>query len=180
MFCPRLKILETPKMISFWLKKINLLHNYSPAAIGTAFSTKFVLDTKLRNSAFWNISKLGICCNSVILNINFKKEWVLRNTKIYRKCNQTLCLGLIRKENSSGEVRNVNSRGRVRNVDAKGLGQDRNEKEKDCRQIHKIKSNRFFYGMFYSWFFATLTQMWKFIFTVVGCLLAMKHFRDFF
>ena len=29
---------------------------------------------------------------------------------------------------------------------------------KDCKQIHKTKQNRFFYGMFYSLFFARFYQ----------------------
>ena len=51
------------------------------------------------------------------------------------------------------------------------------------RQIHKIKQNRlFFYGVFYSWFFAFFYQKTsKFGFWVDGWLFAIKpkHFRDF-
>ena len=36
-------------MISFLQKKVKTLHNYCPAAIGTAFGCKFVIDTKVQN-----------------------------------------------------------------------------------------------------------------------------------
>ena len=53
---------------------------------------------------------------------------------------------------------------------------------KSCRQIHKIKQNRFFYGLFYSWFFATFYQKTSnFCFWVDGWVLAMKskYFMNF-
>ena len=53
---------------------------------------------------------------------------------------------------------------------------------KSCRQIHKIKQYRFFYGLFYSWFFATFYQKTSnFCFWVDGWVLAMKskYFMDF-
>ena len=40
------------------------------------FSTKFVPDAKVQNSAFWDISNLFLQCNSVSLNSNFKSKWV--------------------------------------------------------------------------------------------------------
>ena len=53
---------------------------------------------------------------------------------------------------------------------------------KGWREIHKIKQNRFFYGMFYSWFFAIFyPKTSKFGFWVDGWVLSIKpkHFRDF-
>ena len=53
---------------------------------------------------------------------------------------------------------------------------------KGWRQIHKIKQNRFFYGMFYSWFFAVFyPKTSKFGFSVYGWVLSIKpnHFKDF-
>ena len=41
--------------------KVQRLHEYCPAAIGMAFSTKFLLDAKVRNSGFRHISTLGSC-----------------------------------------------------------------------------------------------------------------------
>ena len=53
---------------------------------------------------------------------------------------------------------------------------------KGWRQIHKIKQNRFYYGMFYSWYFVNFYQKTsKFGFRVDGWVLAIKpkHFMDF-
>ena len=56
---------------------------------------------------------------------------------------------------------------------------------KSCRQIHSIKQNRLFYGMFYSWMlnwmFCIYRRISKFGFRVAGWVLAIKskHFRDF-
>ena len=53
---------------------------------------------------------------------------------------------------------------------------------KGWRQIRKIRQNRFFYGMFYSWFFTIFYQKTSiFGFWVDGWVLAIKskHFRDF-
>ena len=53
---------------------------------------------------------------------------------------------------------------------------------KDWRQIHKIKPNRFFYGIFYSWFFSVFYQKAsKFGFSVDGWVLSIKskHFQGF-
>ena len=41
------------------------LSKYCPAAIGIMFSKKYVRDTILENSAFWNISHLDLCLNSI-------------------------------------------------------------------------------------------------------------------
>ena len=57
----------------------------SPAATGTAFSPKFILDAKVQNNAFWKISYSGTFCNWVALNINLKCKWACWNTKIFRK-----------------------------------------------------------------------------------------------
>ena len=53
--------MDTPKMIE-------PLNKYCHATIGKVFSTEFVLDAKVENSTFWNISNSGLCCNSVALN----------------------------------------------------------------------------------------------------------------
>ena len=53
---------------------------------------------------------------------------------------------------------------------------------KNCRQIHEIKQNRFFYGRFYSWFYATFYRRTsKFGFWEDGWVLAIKskHSRNF-
>ena len=53
---------------------------------------------------------------------------------------------------------------------------------KGCRQIYKIKQNRFFYGMFYSWCLAVFYRKTsKFAFWVASWILTIKfkHFRDF-
>ena len=50
-------------MINFYRKKVKHLHNYSPAAIGTAFTTKFAIDAKVPKSAFRDISYLGFDFN---------------------------------------------------------------------------------------------------------------------
>ena len=47
------------------------------------FSTKFLLDAKMQNSAFSNISGLGLCCYSVAVTIDVKSEEIFWNTKIY-------------------------------------------------------------------------------------------------
>ena len=60
--------------------------NSSPILIGTISSIKFVLDTKVQNSAYWNISNLDVSGNSVALNMSSKSEWVPWYTKIYQKC----------------------------------------------------------------------------------------------
>ena len=51
---------ETPKTISFQYKKVKVLHKYCPAAIETAFSTKFVFE------------RYVFVAYSVALNISFK------------------------------------------------------------------------------------------------------------
>ena len=40
------------KTDQFLVEKVTLLHKYGPAAIGTVFSSKLLLDAKLQNSAF--------------------------------------------------------------------------------------------------------------------------------
>ena len=53
---------------------------------------------------------------------------------------------------------------------------------KGWRQIHEIKQNRLFYGLFYSWFFAIFYRKTsKFGLRVDGWVLAIKskHFSDF-
>ena len=50
-----------------------------------AFSTKFLLDTKLQKSGLWHISNLGLFLGLVVLNIWFKNGWDFWNSKTYRK-----------------------------------------------------------------------------------------------
>ena len=51
-----------------------------------AFSSKFVLDAKMQNIAFWIIPIKSFFRDLVALNVNFQGEKVFQNTKIYRKC----------------------------------------------------------------------------------------------
>ena len=67
--------------------------------IGIAFSIKFVVVAKLKKSPFWNVSKLGFCCNSVVLNINFKSKWVFFLTLKYTENINARGLGRVRDEN---------------------------------------------------------------------------------
>lgn len=68
------------------VKKVKDLHKYCPASGGTTFGSKFVLDTKLQISISWNASKLGLCGNSLALNMSdWVNECVFWNTKINRK-----------------------------------------------------------------------------------------------
>ena len=79
------KCMETPKIMQVLVEKVKPLQ-YCLVAIRTAFSLKFVLGAKKKNSAFWNISNISLCCNSVALYINFKSKWVFWNTKICINC----------------------------------------------------------------------------------------------
>ena len=81
-----LKMHWNPKNDQFLVEKSKILHKYCPAATGTAFSHKFILDTQVVNNIFWKISYSGTICNWVALNINLKNEWDFSNTKIFRKC----------------------------------------------------------------------------------------------
>ena len=75
--------METRKIDQFVVeKKIKSFHKYCPTAIATTFNSQFVVDAEMQKSIFWNISNLGLYCNSVALNINFKSYWVFRNTKL--------------------------------------------------------------------------------------------------
>lgn len=47
----------------------------------------FTIMCKSEIRAFWNIPNFRLCWNFVALMISFRIEWVLRNIKIYRKCN---------------------------------------------------------------------------------------------
>ena len=70
----------------FTCEKVKPFHKNCPAAIGTAFSTKFVLETKVQNNAFWNRSSLGLCHSSVALSISFRSEWVFWGIDIRGEC----------------------------------------------------------------------------------------------
>ena len=65
-------------------KKVKRLQKYCPAALGMAFSARFLLRAKKQNSGFWNISNLGLCLSS-FLNMSFKSKWDFWNTKIHWK-----------------------------------------------------------------------------------------------
>ena len=56
-----------------------------PYFIWKGFSTKFGLDAEVQNRASWNISNLGLCGNSLALNIILKSEWIFWNAKIISK-----------------------------------------------------------------------------------------------
>ena len=47
---------------------------------------------------------------------------------------------------------------------------------KYCKQIYKVKQNRFFYGMFYGWKFAIFLHNLKLVFSVT---IKPKYLRDF-
>ena len=70
----------------FLKKKVRSVHGYCPVATGTAFSTKFILDAKMKNSVFWKISCADTFSNWVALNINLKSEWDFSNIRNFRKC----------------------------------------------------------------------------------------------
>ena len=50
------------------------MNEYFPSADGKAFNNRFTLDTKEQNSACWNVSNVGLCCNSGGVVMNFKRE----------------------------------------------------------------------------------------------------------
>lgn len=52
---------RTPKLMKLWQKEIKPLHRYCPTATGTSVSIKFVLEVKVKNSVFRNISSSGVC-----------------------------------------------------------------------------------------------------------------------
>ena len=64
MFCPRLSefspFIETQKMISFQQEKVKFLHKYCPAATGTAFSPKFILDATVQKQCFYKKNHLEV------------------------------------------------------------------------------------------------------------------------
>ena len=59
--------------------------------MGPAFSTKFLFGTKVQNSVFRNVSKLGLCSNFVTLNIAFNSDESLEILKSTGNVN-TRCL----------------------------------------------------------------------------------------
>ena len=62
-------------------KKVKPLHKYYPVAIGMAFSSKFVLDAKMQNIAFWIIPIKSFFRDLVALNVNFQGEQVFKALK---------------------------------------------------------------------------------------------------
>ena len=67
------------------VKKGKSFHKYCPMVLRTSFSTKTQPDAKVYNSAFWNISHLGLRCSSAALNKRVKKKWDIWSTKSYKK-----------------------------------------------------------------------------------------------
>ena len=51
----------------------------------TTFSTNFVLNAGVQNSASWNISNLDFFGILLTLDMSLKSEWVFLNAKIYQK-----------------------------------------------------------------------------------------------
>ena len=49
------------ELMKLWQKEIKPLHRYCPTATGTSVSIKFVLEVKVKNSVFRNISSSGVC-----------------------------------------------------------------------------------------------------------------------
>ena len=149
-------------MITFQQKKVKPLHKYCPAAAGTAFSRKFILDAKVQDSIFSKISYSGLFCNCVNLNINLKSEWVFSITKNLQK---------------------MYSQGIWSELEMK-IRSLRQSWTKGCRQIHQIKQNGFLFPcsdlqlIFFQFFYRKTP---KFGLRVDGWVLAIKskHFRDF-
>ena len=54
---------------------VKSLHIYCTAVFVMAFSTRFILDAKVKSSAFWHISNLELCCKSESRNIYFKSKY---------------------------------------------------------------------------------------------------------
>ena len=69
----------------FLVEKAKHFHIYCPVALETTLSAKFLLDAKVKNIGFWNISNLVFFCNSVSANMTFKHKLNFWNIKIYRK-----------------------------------------------------------------------------------------------
>ena len=74
-------------MIGIYQEKVKPLHKYYPATIRTVFSAKIVLDGKMQNNAFWNISDLDLFWTSAVLNINFNILRPLRGPEQVRNEN---------------------------------------------------------------------------------------------
>ena len=55
--------------------------------MSAAFSTKIILQAKVKNSAFWNIVNWVVYQNSIALNINFSIKRGFQNMKTCRNCN---------------------------------------------------------------------------------------------
>ena len=55
-------------------KKLKSLHKYRPVSNGATFSTKFVLDAKVKVGVLAVSSNLGLCGNSLALNVSLKSD----------------------------------------------------------------------------------------------------------
>ena len=109
MFCPRLSknfpfsfyLFQNAWKLQNWSvfrKIIKRIYKNDLVATKMAFSTKFALAAKEQNNGFWNISNLRLCCNSVVLNINFKSEYAFWKTKSTENVNSK-GLGWVRNQN---------------------------------------------------------------------------------
>ena len=134
--------------------KIKSLRKYCPAATGTAFSPKFILDAEVQNSVFWNIA------NSGCVKINLKSDWACSNTKIFRKC----------------EIKRSELSYKWKCVSSDNLGQRVGDK------FTNLSKTRFSMECFTADFFAIFYQKASKIgFWVGGWVLAIesKHFGDY-
>ena len=108
-------------MIILSSKNVLHLHKYYHTALGTALKTKLLLNVKGQNRGFWKTSNLGLCPSSVALNKSVKNKWNFWNTKFWTKLEMKMF--------------SLTTMYKISCL-------------QNCRQIHKIKQNRFFFGMF--------------------------------
>ena len=131
-------------MIILSSKNVRHLHKYYHTALGTALKTKLLLNVKGQNRGFWKTSNLGLCPSSVALNKSLKNKWNFGNTKIFKNFKfHRVWTELEMKMFSLTTMYKISCL-------------------KNCRQIHKIKQNRFFFGMFpmrFSQFIAQLPKL---------------------
>ena len=138
------------------VEKVRAFH--CPTAIATSFSIKFVLDATVKDSGSWNITNLGLCRNSVALNISFKSKWVFWKIKVYKKC----------KFVGSGP------KWKWKYIFPDHHGQF------SWRQIREIKQNYFLWNVLHLIFCNFVAKLSKFTFWVSNWVLVVisKLFRD--
>ena len=79
-------------MITFRYTKGRTIHKYCLASIMRAFTSKYILEAKMKNKVFKNISNWTDCHNSSAPNINFSSKRDFVHIKICRKCKfQNFC-----------------------------------------------------------------------------------------